>query len=348
MAAFSILNFTITVLLVFLSRTSSTPLPYAPKFDPNLLLIGDARLTNSASSVQLTDPTSSSSSGLLIRSKTFKFRSSNSKKPAIKPVSFSTDFIFSISPHDGDGLALIIVPADFSSNFSRDGFGLSRQSRFFAVEFDTSRNENVGDENANHVGIDVASLHSVQVSNVSSIGLVLNSGIKLHSWVDYDSSSKRLEVRLSGFGSPRPYAPLLAYQIDLGEMWKGEEVLVGLSSSRGNSVQKTCIYSWKFAVRIAPKWLHSQPVNPQAFSSKRSEDKVADKKSLCALRLLSGLIFATGCGLLAAFVVLFLWAVFANNDQVAVIPVKCSANAGDFRYEKIQVVLEDSSDAVKN
>lgn len=344
MATFSVLKFAVAVLLVFLSRTSSIPLPYAPKFDPNLLLLGDAQLVDSASAVQLTDPASSSTSGLLIRSKTFKFCSSNSKKP----MSFSTDFVFSISPHDGDGLALIIVPPDFSSKFSRDGFGLSREKRFFAVEFDTSRNENAGDENANHVGIDVGSLHSVQVSNVSSIKLVLNSGIKLQSWVDYDSGSKRLEVRLAGFGSPRPYVPSLAYQIDLGEMWKGEEVLVGLSSSSGSSMQKTCIYSWKFTVRIVPKWLHSQPVNPQAISGKRSEEKVEDKERLCALRLLSGLIFATGCGLLAAFMVLFLWAVFANNDQVAVIPLKCSANPGDFRYEKIKVVLEDGSDDDKN
>lgn len=216
------------------------------------------------------------------------------------------------------------------------------------MEFDTLRNENVGDENANHVGIDVGSLDSVKIGNASSINLVLNSGIKLHSWVDYDSSSKRLEVRLSEFGSPRPYDPLLAYGIDLGEIWKGEEVLVGLSSSSGNSMQKTSIYSWKFRVRSVPSWLHSDPVNPHAFPSERSKDKVADKKTLCALRLLSGLIFATGCGLLAAFAVLFLWPVFANNNQVAVIPVKCSANPGDFRYQKINVVLEESSDNVKN
>lgn len=204
-------------------------------------------------------------------------------------------------------------------------------------------------KNANNVGVDVGSLDSVKMSNVSSINLVLNSGVKLHSWVDYDSSLKRLEVRLSEFGRPRPYDPLLAHGIDLGEMWKGEEVLVGLSSSSGNPIQKTSIYSWKFITRIFPQWMHSQPVNPQAFSSERGEDKVADKKRLCAVRLISGLIFATAYGLLAALGVLILWALLANNDnQAHVIPVKCSANPGDIRYEKINVVLEARSDDVKN
>lgn len=45
----------------------------------------------------------------------------------------------------------------------------------------------------------MGSLDSVIVSNVSSIDLVLSSGKKLHSWVDYDSSSKRLDVRLCEF-----------------------------------------------------------------------------------------------------------------------------------------------------
>ncbi|KAL3523931.1 hypothetical protein ACH5RR_016765 [Cinchona calisaya] len=345
MATFSIPTFTIPILLIYLSLKpiSPIPLPNTPHFGPNLLLIGDAHAINSPSSVQLTDPKSSPSSGLLIRSKPIKFRTST------KPLSFSTDFTFSISPQNGDGLAFIIVPADFSPKFSRERFGLSRENRFFAVKFDTSVNGNVGDRNGNHVGVDVGSLHSVKVSNVSAINLVLNSGIKLHSWVDYDSSSKRLEVRLCEFGNPRPYDPLLAHGIDLGEMWRGEKVLVGLSSSSGNSMQRTNVYSWKFKLRSIPNWLHSQPVNPQAFSSEHDQEKMVDQKKLCALRLFSRLIFATGCGLLAAFAVLFLWTLFANgSSQVAVIPVKCSTNSGDFRYEKIKLVLEDSLDGVKN
>lgn len=210
------------------------------------------------------------------------------------------------------------------------------------MEFDTSVDENVGDVNANHVGLDLGSLASVKTSNVSSIGLVLNSGVKLHSWVDYDSTSKRVEVRLSEFGSSRPYTPLLVYQVDLGQMWRNEEVLVGLSSSSGNSMQTSSVYTWNFRTRDVPHWLHSQPLNPRAFSREHSKEKLAHKRKICALGFISGLIFLTGCGALLALVVMFLWALFENSSEtVLTIPGKCTVHSGDFRYEKINVVVGD-------
>ncbi|OIT33479.1 PREDICTED: L-type lectin-domain containing receptor kinase S.4-like [Nicotiana attenuata] len=308
-------------------------------FDPNLGLIGDAKITKDGSFVQLTDSSKSSlSSGFVFQRIPFKFLDSNS---------FSTDFSFSISPHNGDGLSFVIVPTDFPSKFSKKMFGLSNERRFFGVEFDTLLNENVGDKSANHVGVNVGSLVSAKSTNVSFINLVLNSGKKLHSWVDYECTSKRLEVRLSEFGIPRPYDPLLVYQVDLGNMWKGEEVLVGLSSSTGSSFQVTSVYSWKFRVRSVPKWLHSQPADPRKNANEQSLEKIADKKRFHLLAFLSGFIFATGCIALAAFIGLFLWVIVGNNSEV-VIPAKSSVHPGDFRYEKVNVVVEDGSGHVKN
>ncbi|KAK6135898.1 hypothetical protein DH2020_030385 [Rehmannia glutinosa] len=327
----------------------SLSLPSKPHFGSNLVLIGDAKFANNSSCIRLTNPTiSSPSSGFLIQKKPIKLFSSNSKSR--KPVSFSTDFSFSISPHNGDGLAFLVVPKNFISKFSTENFGVLKENRFLGVEFDTSADENVGDVNANHVGVDVGSLVSVKTSNVSSINLVLNSGVKLHSWVDYDSSSKRIEIRLGKFGSARPYNPLLVYQVDLGEMWRNEEVLVGLSSSSGKSMQISNVYSWNFRTRTVPKWLHSQPMDPRAFSSKHSEEKLAQKKKICALGFLSGLVFMTGCGALLALVVLFLWALFENSSEtVLTIPGKCTVHSGDFRYEKINVVVGDNpTDDAKN
>lgn len=241
------------------------------------------------------------------------------------------------------------MPRNFQSKFSTGSFGVSKESRYLAVEFDTSLDENVGDLNANHVGVDVGTLVSVKTSDISSINLVLNSGVKLHSWIDYDSSSKRIEVRLSKFGSSRPYDPLLVYQVDLGEMWRDEEVLVGLSSSSGKSMQTTSVYSWKFRTRSIPKWLHSQPLDPRAFSSKHSKEKLAQKRKICALGFLSGLVFMIGCGALLALIVLFLWALFDNGSEtVLTIPTKCTAPSGGFRYEKINVVVGDNSTDAKN
>uniref|UniRef100_A0A5B7BUF5 Putative lectin-like protein LEC n=1 Tax=Davidia involucrata TaxID=16924 RepID=A0A5B7BUF5_DAVIN len=325
----------------FLSFSFQTLNNNHPNFDSNIALFGDAEIVNGGSSVQLTRPMASSS-GLLVYSKPFRFLKSSPRRPT----SFSMDFTFSISPQNGDGLALIIVPADFASKFpGKTSFGISPEIRFLGIEFDTAMDNTVGDQNANHVGIDVCSLVSARVSNVSSINLALNSGVTLRSWVDYDASSKRLEVRLTKLGGARPYDPLLAYPIDLLGMWKEEEVFVGLSSSSGNSSQTSSVYSWKFRVRNVPNSLHSQPVDPRLYPNQQREQKTVHKRGTCPLAVFSGLIFAIGCGALVALIVLYLWAIFVNEHTM--IPAEYSSSPVDFRYEKINVVVENSSEDVK-
>nr|DAD33468.1 TPA_asm: hypothetical protein HUJ06_012319 [Nelumbo nucifera] len=107
-----------------------------------------------------------------------------------------------------------------------------------------------GEPNGNQVGIDIDTLVSVAVSNVTSLGLVLNGGDKLHTWIDYDTNSKYLQVRLGKLGNVRPSDPLISYPIDLAEMWKKEEVFVGLSSSTGNSSKTTTVHSWTFMLEL--------------------------------------------------------------------------------------------------
>ncbi|XWS28649.1 hypothetical protein CRYUN_Cryun25bG0089100 [Craigia yunnanensis] len=119
----------------------------------------------------------------------------------------------------------------------RISFGLDKsKSDVVAVEFDTFKDANYGDLNENHVGIDMGSLVSVKVRNLSFVNLVLNNGEKLHSWIDYEASSKSLEIRWSQSNSTRPNDQLLSYSVNLSKLWNDEEVFVGLSSSNGNLV----------------------------------------------------------------------------------------------------------------
>ncbi|XP_052209855.1 L-type lectin-domain containing receptor kinase VIII.2-like isoform X2 [Diospyros lotus] len=319
----------LTLLLLASNLTFSLPLQDSPNFDSEIALFGDAAIVNGGSAVQLTRPTGSSS-GLLVYNKPFKFIHSSSP---LNPTSFSTDFSFSISPDPGDGLVLLFVPAGFPDKYSgKTSFGLSQEvDKFLGIEFDTSMDLAVGDENANHVGIDVCSLVSSRVGNVSSLNLVLNSGQNLRSWVDYDASSKRLEVRLSEMRKPRPYNPFLAFQIDLLEMWKGEEVFVGISSSSGNSAQTISVYSWKFRVRNVPNSMHSQPVDPLSYHGKGGEQRPEHKKVPCPLNMLSGLVLLIGCGALVALIVQSLWAIFAKRHSE-----EYSFRPADFGYKKLQ------------
>ncbi|CAA0836734.1 Probable sugar phosphate/phosphate translocator [Striga hermonthica] len=185
-------SFLIFTLALFSALNFSYSLPSKPHLGSNLVLLGDAKFEDNGSCIRLADPgISSPSSGFIIQRKPIKLFTSSSKSR--NPVSFSTDFTFSISPHNGDGLAFLLVPTNFVSRFSAGSFGILKERRFLVVEYDTSVDEKVRDPNSNHVGVDVGSLVSSKTSNVSSVNLVLNGGVKLRSWIDYDSSSKRIE-----------------------------------------------------------------------------------------------------------------------------------------------------------
>ena len=278
------------------------------------------------------------SSGLLLLDKPFKF---TEERNVGRPMSFSTEFSFSMSPGNGDGLAFVLIPNGFHTRFQGQGsFGLFGENMFLGIEFDTKKNDKVGDFNANHVVIDVRSLESVKVSNLSSLNLVLNNGEVLKSWVDYDSSSKLLQVRLSKLDDKRPFNPILAHHIDLLEMWGNEDVFVGIiSTANEESLQNSSnVYSWRFRVRDVSSLTHSLPADPRGYVDKDSQEFRAERRKFCALTILAGLIFATGCVALFAFVMLFMWAILVSRHTV--FPVECQADPEDFRYEKVNVIVE--------
>lgn len=316
-SSYYLLIFTFLTLTLNLNPSFShhyNSLNKTPNFDPDTALFGDAELING--SVQLNRPIISSSYGFIIlKKKPVKFIQSN-------PTSFSTDFTFSISPQNGQGhgLSLEIKPA---SKASEKSFGITR---YLGIRF-----------NGNNVRIEV----DERLGKSSSFDLFLNSAEKFHSWVDYEASSKQIEIRVGKFGSPRPYNPVLMYPIDLSKMWNEEEVFAGLSSSRNDhSVQSISVYSWNFRVRAVPKWLHSQPINPQDLTNQHVEQKTEKKKRFCHLGVLT-----FGCGALAAMVLLSLWAIFV--DRNAVIPAEDSMRPMDFRYRKIDVVVENGFEDAK-
>ncbi|TKY47500.1 L-type lectin-domain containing receptor kinase VIII.2 [Spatholobus suberectus] len=308
------------ILLVQPSSSSTQP----PSFDPdNIDLFGDAHVVVAAdgvSHVRLTRP-APSSSGLLRRREPLAFAGA---------ASLSTEFSFSVSPAAGDGLLLLLAPAPAAA-FPGNG------SDYVGVEFDTSKDDSVGDVNANRVGIDVGSHVSVAVANVSDANLVLNNGEKLNAWVDYEGSSKVLEVRLSKWGEQRPPDPIVSHSIDFVKIWGGDPVFAGISSSNGaNSAQVVSVYWWRLSLREVAKGLHSLPADPHG-------NKFEDKHTkLCPLTVLAGVIFGTGCVALVTFVVLFMWVIFFHGRQEESL-VKIPDHPSDIRYERIDVAVDKNA-----
>ncbi|XWS55582.1 hypothetical protein CRYUN_Cryun09bG0013000 [Craigia yunnanensis] len=357
MATFFISNyFTALTFLIFLfkilaaeqsSSFSFKSFGKDPKFESNIALYGDAHVPNDGSWIQVTNSVSWSA-GRVMYKKPIKLVEGKIKNFA----SFSTYFSFSMSHENGDGLAFVMVPSSFNVDvLSNSSFGISlglekSKSGIVAVEFDTFKDAKYGDSNENHVGIDVGSLASVKMRNLSSVNLVLNNGEKVHSWIDYEASSKRLEIRLTQSSSTRPDDPLLSYSIDLSKLWNDEEVFLGLSSSNGNTLQTCFIHLWSFKLRQVPNWMHSQPLDPEAIAKKPKPLTTAHKRSNCFWRVLAVFIFGGACGALTASCLLYLWTILGYRRPVA--PEECGVHPVDFEYKKVKVVVDKAVKDGKN
>lgn len=350
MASFTIPMYFFTALILFhlkfVAAVQSSSFSFKtfgedPNFESKIALYGDAHVANHGSVIQLTNSVKWSA-GRVMYKKPIKLVEGKVRNFA----SFSTYFSFSMSHEKGDGLAFVMVPRIFNVNVLGNSsfgisFGLKEKSKrgIFDVEFDTSKDGKYGDLNENHVGIDVGSLVSVKVRNLSSVNLVLNNGEKLHSWIDYEATSKRLEIRLSESSSTRPNEPWLSHSIDLATLWKDEEVFVGLSSSNGNSSQTCFIHLWSFKLRQVPNWMHSQPLDPEAISKNPKPSTTAHKSSNCLWKVLAVFIFGCACGVLTASCLLHLWTTLGARRPVA--PEECSVHPVEFEYKKVKIVVDE-------
>ncbi|CAN6689799.1 unnamed protein product [Malus baccata var. baccata] len=182
---------------------------------------------------------------------------------------FSTSFIFSIAPYKntlpGHGLVFIFVPetgikgtssSQHLGLFNRTNDGKS-DNHVFGVEFDVFKNEEFGDINDNHVGVDVNSLKSVEAHEAgfwpeNSDGsdeksfkkLKLNSGENYQVWIDF--KDLLINVTMVRAGAKRPKTPLLSFGYNLSGVFK-DEMFVGFTSSTGQLVESHKILAWSFS-----------------------------------------------------------------------------------------------------
>ncbi|KZV18534.1 L-type lectin-domain containing receptor kinase VIII.2 [Dorcoceras hygrometricum] len=300
-------------------------------FTSQLVLYGVAKVDTGSSSIQLSGSGVTGAGRIALKNPIDLGDTGLRKK-----VSFSMYYVFSLPGKNGGGLAFYMVPGGYLLNPFDE-----RKHQFLAIEFDAFKDDKYGDVNDNHVGVDVDSLVSVKVSNVSSIHLELNSGEKLQAWIDYEASSERFEVRLSNLGADRPVEPLLIYSMDLSKMWEGMDVSVGVSSLSGNSSHSCNIYSLRFELRTVPQWMHSEPLDPNEFMHKGEEVRDS-RRNHCALKILTALILGTGFGALGAFFILSVWTVLGKRRPV--VPEEYDVQPDESEYKKFSVSADKAGE----
>lgn len=308
-------------------------------FGSKIALYGDAEIVNSTARIT---SAKNSSSGRVVYEKPVTFVG---RSPG-----FSTYFVFSASSRNGGGLAFFLAPS--SAQMGSDG-GLLRSGlppSVVAVSFVASHDPKIGDLGENYVEIDFGGEISIKSSDLSSSNLSLSGGEKLHSWIDYNGTSNRLEVRLSISRVSRSKKPSISYPIDLSSVLRREKMLVGLSSlsGSGNSTQNTTLYSWAFSVYHGASYLmHSEPLDPDTFLVRpRESPPAAHIPRNYPWGILIALVFAAACGAMVTFFTLFVW--FAVVARRPIAPVEYPVHPSEVVYEKIVLVkVKDATNASK-
>ncbi|KAF5471639.1 hypothetical protein F2P56_008416 [Juglans regia] len=268
------------ILILSLVASQDTSFSYHGFRSANLSLDGMANIT---------------SDGLLELTNTSTFQTGHAFYPS--PISlknssngnafsFSSTFVFAIIPNPdysipiGHGLALVIAPtrglpggasAQYLGlfNFTNNG---NSSNHVVAIELDTFHNQEFGDINNNHVGIDINGLRSNISAPVeyyvddnsrvrSSLDLV--SGQQMQVWVEYDGVKKEITVTLAPINATKPENPLLYLYCDLSPILH-QNMYIGFSASTGRLVSNHYIVGWSFRINgQAPELVRSRlPVSP--------------------------------------------------------------------------------------
>jgi serine/threonine protein kinase len=176
---------------------------------------------------------------------------------------FSTSFVFGIilpsSNLSGHGMFFFVGRDNFSAALPSQYLGLlnnlnngNAANHVFGVELDTIQNTEFRDPNDNHVGIDVNSLDSVNVSHAGYYDdefhdLLLISGKPMQVWVDYDGETAQINVFLAPLKMAKPCRPLVSATHNLSDVLL-EPAYVGFSSSTGTVRSLHYVLGWSFAM----------------------------------------------------------------------------------------------------
>ncbi|XP_020244130.1 L-type lectin-domain containing receptor kinase IV.1-like isoform X2 [Asparagus officinalis] len=252
-------KFLIPLLLIQLVSSSKNDFIFKGFNATNLSLNGVAEITSDGL-VQLTNNTANAV-GRAFYPFLLPFKNSKAKS-----ASFSTTFVFAIVPQykdiSGHGMVFAISPTKQPlGSASGPFFGLFNDSNsgketnhIVAIEFDTSRAVGLGDIDANHVGIDINGVRSLNASSVAYFDkenkpkrLNLISGNPMQVWVDYGAKDMKLDVRITPIGLSKPKIPLVSSKVDLSSIYL-DDMYAGFSASTGDGTAFHYVLGWSFSL----------------------------------------------------------------------------------------------------
>lgn len=196
---------------------------FVPATAPSLKLVGNAKVEGN--SLRLTEAKNWLQGVALF----------NTPQTLTPSRSFSTHFSMTISDpicHQGlgaDGISFLIQGSSHTKHAPGNGVGYAGTEMSLAVEFDTYHNGEFQDPPGQHIGL---SLHGDPSSYAATLSpYTLNDGRLYYVWIEYDGTSKFMEVRISD-GTTRPAEATMRTQVDLSGVLE-DAVFIGFSASTG-------------------------------------------------------------------------------------------------------------------
>ncbi|KAF5195303.1 Lectin receptor kinase [Thalictrum thalictroides] len=176
---------------------------------------------------------------------------------------FLANFFVPIGSQPGEGFAFVISPdLEIPPNSYGEWLGLTNATlngnsanKFVAIEFDTKKQSY--DINDNHIGLNIDGVHSKKnVSlldfNITLAPLNLSDGIKYWVWIEYNGTTKLLEVYIVEEHKRKPALPVLSEYINLKD-YVNQRSYFGFSASTGATAQLNCVLQWYLTVQNLDK-----------------------------------------------------------------------------------------------
>jgi hypothetical protein len=178
------------------------------------------------------------------------FRKQKVEMPA--NMAFNAYFTFKLDASGvgspADGIVFVIQGSTNTAGGVGQDLGFTGINPGFGIEFDTFRNDDYGDPNANHVGIVVNGSCNHTASGLptqSILPFTLANNILHHAWIDYDGTN--IQVRLANNNNRGTSTLVLNAPYNITALFgANRDMYFGFTGSTGGAWEENSIYSGYF------------------------------------------------------------------------------------------------------
>jgi hypothetical protein len=228
----------VIIFLLFLSNSiiAQTPIPI---YSPNFSSAGGWQINGNAAVISNTYLRLTPNAGNQAGSAFWK-----QKVSLPTDFSFSTYFVSRMTPGSrADGMTFCIQQASNTAGSAGGGLGYQGiPGRSIAIEYDIYNNGEVGGNN--HIALDINGVLHSGSTNVVASPVNLADGTNKHNWIEYNGTTRVLEVRISNTTTRPTAATLTVSNLNLATNFlNNTDVFFGFTAATGGATAEHGVYS---------------------------------------------------------------------------------------------------------